>query len=179
MGNEDSFVLESLRPVGRFGRFGFATTLTFDPNAATAGFLFHLPFFPASPSPPRHDVWLPTLRRGSPPSNASASASPERRRAHFHTNKILCTTRIESVRTKGPEASKQTERCMNMSSGIMRIRRADVVGYRWKCNLSFFFFFSQSTLVCRTGGSEPRKTRWRRRNVSVLFEEAPSRPRLW
>lgn len=35
--------------------------------------------------------------------------SPESRRAHFHTNKILCSTRIERSETKGKQVNKQND----------------------------------------------------------------------
>lgn len=63
--------------------------------------------------------------------------SPESRRAHFHTNKILCSTRIERSETKGKQVNKQNdggtcgggvEARMKMSVSPLECRREAAAG---------------------------------------------------
>lgn len=106
------------------------------------------------------------------------SASPESRHAHFHTNKILsssllCTTRIESSRTKGKQVNKQNDvwTCHRDEGEITRIRR--VYACKWK--LIFFSFLTSVSGVWDWREQQEKETVIPRRirgNVSKLFEEA-------
>lgn len=68
--------------------------------------------------------------------------SPESRRAHFHTNKILCSTRIERSETKGKQVNKQNdggtcgggvEARMKMNVSPLECRREAAVGRQACC----------------------------------------------